>query len=107
MYDQDVIDKILELKKRRLTQKKVAQQLGISRSTVARYWNLGKKAPEVNQAPKQFGYELFFEISRCRGCGLVYPKPKFLPSFPCPRCKKRETWPACWYEQRVNTLVGG
>ncbi len=107
MYNQDVIDKVLELKKRRYSQGKVAKELAISRSTVARYWHLDEKAAEGKEPPKQPGYDLFFKISKCRFCGLVYPKPKFLPSWPCPRCKKRDTWPGCWYEKRVNILEGG
>jgi transcriptional regulator with XRE-family HTH domain len=43
-----MIDKIQKLKARRYTQEKVAEQLGLSRSTVARYWGR-KKGTHLDQ----------------------------------------------------------
>jgi transcriptional regulator with XRE-family HTH domain len=88
MISQDDINKIRDLKSRRYSQGKVAQELGVSRSTVARYWG---------DSGKRLKLENLFQMGECRNCGLIYPKPKFLASWTCPLCKNVYSWKKCWY----------
>jgi hypothetical protein len=82
----DDITKIHGLKARGYSQTKVAQKINISRSTVARYWG-GKK----------LNFNDLYLVSPCSGCGTAYPKPKFLPNWKCPYCKKDFYWVNSWF----------
>jgi transcriptional regulator with XRE-family HTH domain len=101
MISQDMIEKIQKLKTRRYTQEKVAEQLGLSRSTVARYWGDRKGTSLDKRVSKDdvvaiLGY--FFQMGRCSDCGITYPKPKFLPEWKCPKCRATSGWGKCWYK---------
>ncbi len=79
------------------SQTKVAERLHISRSTVAKYWQSEKKSITSKLTSRKFGlYDLFY-VGKCTGFGLIYPKPKFLPLWNCPGCKKDSGWKICWY----------
>ena len=99
MISQDTIQKIQRLKARRFTQENVAQQLGLSRSTVARHWG-GRKGISVEEevSTVMAALKYYFEIGKCPDCGITYPRPKFLPEFKCPKCKTTWVWEKCFYE---------
>ncbi len=97
MITRDVIEKIQKLKERRYSQTKVAQELGISKSTVARYWHGEKQSTGSKAVPKRLGIDDVFVFTKCIHCGLAYPSPKFMPAWLCPGCKKQNSWKACWY----------
>ena len=99
MITQDEIDEIQNLKARRYSQSRVAEKLAISISTVARYWDQGKKLKGGGLSPKKFDLDDLFYIYKCGNCGLVYPNPKFLYSWTCPGCKKEVHWKSCWYKR--------
>jgi hypothetical protein len=101
MITQDQIDKIQKLKAKRYSQSKVAKELHLSRSTVARYWEVEKKTVGGKSTSKKFGLDDLFFVSKCGSCGLIYPKPKFLPSWNCPGCKKVVHWKVCWYKSNM------
>ncbi len=101
MITLDTINEIKRLKERRYSQAKVAKQLNISKSTVARYW--GEKKDSVAKAGlKRVGFEDVFRIGKCDSCGLTYPKPKFMPAWQCPNCNKPDAWSGCWYPQKPS-----
>ncbi len=102
MITQDQIDQIQKLKSKRYSQAKVAQKLSISRSTVARYWPSKKESITSRLTSKKFGLDDLFRVEKCKGCGLIYPKPKFLPLWKCPGCKKDSGWNICWYEKDIS-----
>lgn len=99
MITQDEIDKIQNLRARRYSQSRVAEKLGISISTVARYWDQGQKLTAGKLTPKKFGLDDLFYMGKCGNCGLVYPNPKFLYSWNCPGCNKEMRWKSCWYKR--------
>jgi hypothetical protein len=76
--------------------------LGISRSTVARYWDGEKKTVGGKPTSKKFGLDDLFLVGKCNTCGLIYPMPKFLPFWNCPGCKKHLQWKKCWYKENVS-----
>jgi transcriptional regulator with XRE-family HTH domain len=86
MITKDDITRIQNLKAKDYSQTKVAQELNISRSTVARYW--GGRKLSLND---------LYLVSPCSACGTVYPKPKFLANWKCPYCKKDFYWPNPWF----------
>ncbi len=100
MITHDTIDKIQKLKARRYSQDKVAKELKISRSTVARYWSVEKEPSGGRVAPKKLGLDDVFLLGKCPLCGLFYPKPKFMPVWSCPGCKKQTSWKDCWYSRK-------
>ncbi len=97
MITRDTIDEIQRLKERRYTQDRVAKELKISRSTVARYWSGGKELSRGKTAPRKWGFEDVFVIRECPDCGLIYPCPKFMPVWFCPGCKRQNRWENCCY----------
>jgi hypothetical protein len=86
MITTDEEQKIKELKARGYSQSKIAKELNISRSTVARHWG-GRKLILSD----------LFAVGPCRRCKTVYPMPKFLPSFHCPYCKEEFFWWKLWF----------
>ena len=103
MITQDEIDKVKKLKAKRYSQSRVAKELGISISTVARYWHSGEKLSGGKLTPKQYNLGALFYIGRCRNCSLVYPMPKFLYSWNCPGCNEPVQWKSCWYKPAPST----
>ena len=71
MISQDTIQKIQRLKGRRFTQENVAQQLGLSRSTVARHWG-GRKGISVEEevSTVMAALKYYFQIGKCPDCGM-------------------------------------
>jgi predicted Zn-ribbon and HTH transcriptional regulator len=86
MLTQDDINKIQKLKERGYSQAKIASKLGISRSTVVRYWGI-----------KRLRFSDLFQLGPCPDCGTIYPKPKFMPNWKCPYCKKEYIWKNPWF----------
>ena len=93
MITQDQIDQIQKLKAKRYSNKKIAEKLKISTSTVARYLPSEKKTISSKLSTKKFGLDDLFLLGKCKDCGLIYPKPKFLPLWNCPACKTPSHWP--------------
>jgi hypothetical protein len=106
MITQDDIDRIQEMRARRYSQPRVARELKISVSTVARYWKPGKELRGSGPTPKKYGFGDLFSVGKCPSCGLVYPNPKFLYSWNCPGCKKSVHWPSCQYKPVSSTEKG-
>ena len=86
MITKDDVAKIQELKKRGYSQDKVALELKISRSTVARNWG-----------GKRHTFRDLFLLGPCVRCGTVYPKPKFLIQWKCPYCEDDVYWKKPWF----------
>ena len=91
MIIQDKLDKIPELKKRRLSNAKIAEELGISKSTVGRHCP-GKRRLLAGKAVKRLGLDRMFALTECSHCGLMYPAPNFLSKWLCPGCKTQTEW---------------
>ncbi len=90
MLTADDVKKIQDLKERGYSRAKVAKALGFSRGTVTKYW--GGRGDRVSLGDLQRRFDECFLWGPCRKCGLMYWKPKFLPSAACPGCKTGWSW---------------
>jgi len=84
MITQNDIEKIRELKEKGYSQQKVANELKLSRSTVARHWS--------NTKTLELTLNDLFAVAKCSGCETIYPTPRFLPEWKCPYCKAEFYW---------------
>ena len=83
------IENIRSLKEKGYSRRRTARELGFNPKTVGRYWG---------DSPKSRRLDNNFSWDRCDKCGIEYPRPKFLPTWQCPKCKKQTSWNGCWYE---------
>jgi len=90
----DQIDQIRKLKERRYSKAKIAKKLMISRSTVVKYWPREEapdnepSPPPHKMTPEKLDLDDLFVSGKCQGCGITYPKPKFMTAWICPGCKR-------------------
>ena len=103
MISDDQVEEIQRLKARRFSQHRIARDLKISRSTVARHWDGRNKPPTDKPAPRKLDFDDLFLLAECSNCHIVYPNPKFMPAWSCPGCRKQNSWQQrCWYTKRQS-----
>lgn len=88
MLTKSDVARINFLKQHGVSQRDTALLLRLDPKMVARYWGAPVKRRRLADC---------FSWTRCSRCRVVYPGPKFLPSWQCPRCKKATNWKGCWY----------